>query len=225
MKVFSKKKFKEAQGYTEVEARKYSWVNKCDGKTVEELKKMPYVVSNDWLVEEEDYKKGEDNMEFKKGERVKHNIFGEGTVLVNSDSYSHHTSVEFDKENSSLHDCCGLGRRNHCWNCDSRDLKKVEIITSKDDLKNGDIVTLRNGDRLVFVNGEDFIDLSDDNDNCLSDIRDLEDDLRHDSYEDSDIVKVERPVEYTTVFTREEVKEMTVEEISKALGYEVKVVK
>ena len=67
--------------------------------------------------------------------------------------------------------------------------------------------------------------MSDDNDNCLSDICDLEDDFTHEIYEDSDIVKIERPVEYTTVFTRGEVKEMTVEEISKALGYEVKVVK
>ena len=121
---------------------------------------MPYIISKDWLVDEENYRKGKDNMEFK-----------------------------------------------------------------KDDLKNGDIVTLRNGDRLVFVGSEDFIDLSDDNDNCLSDICDLEDDFTHESYEDSDIVKIERPVEYTTVFSREEAKEMTVEEISKALGYEVKVVK
>ena len=160
MKVFSKEKFKETQGITEAELRKHEWASRCDGKTVEELKKMPYIISKDWLVDEENYRKGKDNMEFK-----------------------------------------------------------------KDDLKNGDIVTLRNGDRLVFVGSEDFIDLSDDNDNCLSDICDLEDDLTHYSYEDSDIVKIERPVEYTTVFTRGEVKEMTVEEISKALGYEVKVVK
>ena len=153
MKVFSKEKFKETQGITEAELRKHEWASRCDGKTVEELKKMPYIISKDWLVEEEDYRKGKDNMEFK-----------------------------------------------------------------KDDLKNGDIVTLRNGDRLVFVGSEDFIDLSDDNDNCLSDICDLEDDFTHESYEDSDIVKIERPVEYTTVFKREEVKEMTVEEISKALG-------
>ena len=158
MKVFSKEKFKESMNKTDEECSK--WVDELDGKTVEELKKMPYIISKDWLVEEEDYRKGKDNMEFK-----------------------------------------------------------------KDDLKNGDIVTLRNGDRLVFVGSEDFIDLSDDNDNCLSDICDLEDDFTHESYEDSDIVKIERPVEYTTVFTREEVKEMTVEEISKALGYEVKVVK
>ena len=158
MKVFSKEKFKESMNKTDEECSK--WVDELDGKTVEELKKMPYIISKDWLVEEEDYRKGKDNMEFK-----------------------------------------------------------------KDDLKNGDIVTLRNGDRLVFVGSEDFIDLSDDNDNCLSDICDLEDDFTHESYEDSDIVKIERPVEYTTVFKREEVKEMTVEEISKALGYEVKVVK
>lgn len=223
MKVFSKEKGKEKQGYTEVEAKKYSWVNDCEGKTVQWCRSQHYIIRDEWLVDEEDYKKGEDNMEFKKGERVKHIKFGEGTVLKSGDW---NIPVEFDKEDSEhLHNCAGLGKENHCWNCQPRDLEKIAIIVSKDDLKNGDIVTLRNGDRLVFVNDEDFIDLSDDNDNYLSEICDLEDDLRHDSDEDSDIVKVERPEKYTTVFTRTEVKEMTVEEISKALGYEVKVVK
>ena len=158
MKVFSKEKYKEDMNKTDEECSE--WVDELDGKTKEEIRKKGYRVNGDWLVDEENYRKGKDNMEFK-----------------------------------------------------------------KDDLKNGDIVTLRNGDRLVFVGGEDFIDLSDDNDNCLSDICDLEDDFTHESYEDSDIIKIERPVEYTTVFKREEAKEMTVEEISKALGYEVKVVK
>jgi len=43
---------------------------------------------------------------------------------------------------------------------------------------------------------------------------------------DSDIMKVERAVEYETVFNRDEtVKEMTIDEISRALGYEVKIIK
>ena len=185
---------------------------------------MPYIISKDWLVEEEDYRKGKDNMEFKVGEkvRIKYNLEDikyfkgglasdmkkeEGKIVTIAKIFNEKAEVE----------------ENH-WTWDLRAFEKLNIV-SKDDLKNGDIVTLRNGDRLVFVGGEDFIDLSDDNDNCLSDICDLEDDFTHESYEDSDIVKNERPVKFTTVFTREEAKEMTVEEISKALGYEVKVVK
>ena len=224
MKVFSKEKFKETQGITEVELRKHEWASRCDGKTVEELKKMPYIISKDWLVEEEDYRKGKDNMEFKVGEkvRIKYNLEDikdfkggfapgmkrlEGEIVTITDIRDGKAYVE-----------------ENLWTWDLRAFEKLNIV-SKDDLKNGDIVTLRNGDRLVFVGGEGFIDLSDDNDNYLSDICDLEDDFTHEHFKDNDIVKIERPVEYTTVFKREEVKEMTVEEISKALGYEVKVVK
>ena len=224
MKVFSKEKWKEDQGYTEVEAKKNSWVNDCEGKTVEQITKMGYGVISDWLVEEEDYRKGKDNMKFKVGEkvRIKYNLEDikdfkggfapgmkrlEGEIVTITDIRDGKADVE-----------------ENLWTWDLRAFEKLNII-SKDDLKNGDIVTLRNRDRLVFVGGEDFIDLSDDNDNYLSDICDLEDDLTHENFKDSDIVKIERPVEYTTVFAREEVKEMTVEEISKALGYEVKVVK
>ena len=222
MKVFSKEKYKESMNETDEECSK--WVDELDGKTEEEIREKGYGVSSDWLVEEEDYRKGKDNMEFKVGEkvRIKYNLEDikdfkggfasgmkrlEGEIVTITDILNGKAYVE-----------------ENLWTWDLRAFKKLNIV-SKDDLKNGDIVTLRNGDRLVFVGGEDFIDLSDDNNNYLSDIYDLEDDLRHDSHEDSDIVKIERPVEYTTVFAREEVKEMTVEEISKALGYEVKVVK
>lgn len=106
-----------------------------------------------------------------------------------------------------------------------REERKMEF--TKSDLKDGDVVTLRNGDRLIHNNGN-FTDLNEEHDNYLAYIDDLNDDLTcEDSDEkDSDIVKVERVKEYTTVYERnEEVKEMTVEEVSKALGYEVKIVK
>ena len=94
----------------------------------------------------------------------------------------------------------------------------------KQDLKNGDIVILRNGDRLVYTDCG-FKDLSKDFHNCISLLSDLNDDLTYCSERESnDIVKVERPVKYETVFEREEVKELTVDEISKRLGYKVKVV-
>ena len=105
------------------------------------------------------------------------------------------------------------------------------IIKDKKDLEEGDIVTLRNGDRLIYApdNFCDFADLSENNCNSLTDLTDLKDDLTFDGIDrdrNNDIVKVERPVSYYTAFEREDkAREMTVEEISKELGYEVKVVK
>jgi hypothetical protein len=97
----------------------------------------------------------------------------------------------------------------------------------KEELKNGDIVTLRNGNRLIYAN-EQFLDMSDKNNNDLSYIDDLNEDLTFydkDDYE-YDVIKVERMMGYFTIYAREKmVKEMTVAEISKALGYEVKIVK
>lgn len=120
----------------------------------------------------------------------------------------------------------------HCYEGERMWLdKELELIEvnkmTKKDLKNGDIVTLRNGDRLVLCD-ECFNDLSGDYSNHLYDLDELRDDLTYKAWDDdssSDIVKVERPVKYETVFERrEEVKELTVDEISEKLGYKVKVV-
>ena len=100
-------------------------------------------------------------------------------------------------------------------------------MINKDEIKEGDIITLRNGDRLLVDADKDLQDLSEENDNSVASLYVYRDDMIHCcGNKDYDIVKVERPVEYSTVYDRkEEVREMTVEEISKALGYEVKVVK
>lgn len=106
--------------------------------------------------------------------------------------------------------------------------KEFELITlanfTKADLEDGDIVTLRNGEKLMFYE-EDLFDIGRNHSNCLYDLDELTDDLKSEDEEDEDIVKVERAIDYTTLYQRKEAKEMTVEEISKALGYEVKIVK
>lgn len=116
------------------------------------------------------------------------------------------------------------------WTWDIRALIPLEF--KKGDFKVGDIITLRNGDRLIYEDEGEFADLSCENDNYIASIDDINDDLKYyddydDSYDDeNDIVKIERPIDYCTMYSREEkAKEMTVEEISKALGYEVKIVK
>ena len=94
-----------------------------------------------------------------------------------------------------------------------------------DDLKFGDILILRNGARYVFASGymygeKSYYSLDSSKIGLL-----YNDDLTENEDEkDHDIVKVERIG--NVIFERKvEVKEMTVEEISKALGYEVKIVK
>lgn len=96
--------------------------------------------------------------------------------------------------------------------------KLVKDFT-KADLKEGDIVTLRNGKVGLYSEDMSIDGLT---------IFNIEDDLTNNGSckEELDIVKVERPVSYTTVYEREEnAKEMTLKEICEALGYEVKIVK
>ena len=96
---------------------------------------------------------------------------------------------------------------------------------AKEDLKNGDIVTLRNGDRLS-IEGSTISDINDSNHNPVYSLGQFKDDLTFYRPErEYDIIRVERPVKYETVFEREEeVQELTVDEISERLGYKVKVV-
>ena len=100
----------------------------------------------------------------------------------------------------------------------------------KDELKTGDIVTLRNGDKLIYNEEyEEFKDLSSDYYNSLSDLDDLNDDMTYggDSKEDrkNDVIKIERPTGYETIFNNRETRKMTVAEICKELGYDVEIIK
>ena len=110
---------------------------------------------------------------------------------------------------------------------DLRAFEELEgLVINKDDIKEGDIITLRNGDRLLIDADKDVSDLSDENNNSVYSLDCYENDMTYRAGNSNyDIVKVERPVEYSIVYDKEAVREMTVEEISKALGYEVKVVK
>lgn len=111
------------------------------------------------------------------------------------------------------------------WLWDEEWFEPVDIVKTKKDLKDGDIVTLASGERLLFSDG-DFTDLDEEHYNYITYIDDLNDDLTYiNDRRKDDVVKVERPTSYYEVFNREDTKELTVEEISKLLGYEVKIVK
>lgn len=82
-------------------------------------------------------------------------------------------------------------------------------ISKKEELKKGDIVTLRNGDRLIYIPDDseysnDFIDIGECN-NFLCSLSDLKDDLTYDGEDrDSDIVKVEKTVRTEIVYERKD---------------------
>ncbi len=100
------------------------------------------------------------------------------------------------------------------------------IKFTKNDFQNLDVVILRNGDKLLYTDyGNVFIDVTEENSNEISFLNDFSKDLKHKEYEQFDIIKVERP-SYSTVYERkEEPKEVTMEELQKILGYEVKIIK
>lgn len=109
------------------------------------------------------------------------------------------------------------------WRSSEVELVKEYKMTKKD-LKTGDIVTLKNGDKLGLLE-EDFCNLSGGS-HWIDDLSDYNDDLTCDNrcYSEYDIIKVERPTEYETVYTRDDTVELTVDEISEKLGYKVKIV-
>lgn len=95
-----------------------------------------------------------------------------------------------------------------------------------DDLQFADIVTARNGKRYVVADGYLYSEVSDSYlDSCFINSWYNDDLTTEDNFKDYDIVKVERAG--NVIYEREEtkVKEMTLEEISKELGYEVRIVK
>ena len=165
-------------------------------------------------------------MKFKIGDRVKNESHGFGIIKkIRSDGTY---AVEFDEPFGSGHTCGGACKDNHGWWTLECDIELVKF--TKDDLKDGDIVTLRNGDRLLFCDDcfYEFAEGDSDNDLCYE--CELNTDLTYDDedteYRKNDIMKVERPTTYITVFVRkEDKKEMTVAEIEKALGYGIKIIK
>lgn len=104
---------------------------------------------------------------------------------------------------------------------------------TKADLKEFDVLECRSGKKMLATRDVPLDELEADGFSLRTWNDDLKDNTGADIY---DIMKVYRPIDslpldkskwkdLPVVYERTEVKEMTVEEISKALGYEVKVVK
>lgn len=84
------------------------------------------------------------------------------------------------------------------------DEKHIELVNkqfTKSDLKDGDIVTYRNGEKRTVINNK----LIDEEGEDANELNYYEKDLiQEDGTSDLDIIKVERPTGYTTVFERKE---------------------
>ena len=87
-------------------------------------------------------------------------------------------------------------KENRNWCIREYEIELIEnIIKTKYDLKDEDIVTLRNGDKLRYnENDEEFKDLTSDYTNSLSDLSDLNDDMTYDGDSRNDLIKVERAI-------------------------------
>lgn len=97
---------------------------------------------------------------------------------------------------------CSSLKENELWWMGEDEFTKVKFI--KSDLKDGDIVTYRNGLKKI-VSGDKLY-----GNDLFTSLRYYPEDLKDvDGEEKNDIVKVERPVKYETVFEREEVLDET----------------
>lgn len=166
-------------------------------------------------------KRGFDYMRYKCGDKVK-TEFGNGIIREVQGKITPYLVEHYDWHHghNGNESASGSYQGSKCWWFEEDELNLLTSFT-KDDFQDGDIITDRDGDRAVFFEGYFYGGTAFD---LLSEVTD---DFRYWDFDrDNDIIKIERP-NIGIMYERHEVevREMTVEEISKELGYEVKVVK
>lgn len=134
-------------------------------------------------------------MKFKVGDKVK--------VIAKKHGHGFNIgeTVKIEEISDRDYKCSSL-EKNELWWMGEDEFTKVKFI--KSDLKDGDIVTYRDGRKKIvfedkFYGSNHFVLLK----YYTEDLKDI------DGEEENDIVKVERPVKYETVFEREEVLDET----------------
>lgn len=139
-------------------------------------------------------------MKFKVGDRVKHEKWGKGTIRYIDNLYQPY-AVEFDKSFMAGHTCNRYCKDKHGLWCNEDELELVSQEFTKSDLKDGDIVRYRCGDKRI-VQGKDLNRTNGKHGYNLDEYR--KDLTEKDNFTSLDIIKVERPVKYETVFERKE---------------------
>lgn len=129
-------------------------------------------------------------MKFKVGDKVK--------VIAKKHGHGFNIGeiVKIEEISDRDYKCSSL-EKNELWWMGEDEFVKVKFI--KSDLKDGDIVTYRDGRKKIvfedkFYGSNKFVLLK----HYTEDLKDI------DGEEENDIVKVERPVKYETVFERKE---------------------
>ena len=134
-------------------------------------------------------------MKFKVGDKVK--------VIAKKHGHGFNIgeTVKIEEISDRDYKCSSL-KENELWWMGEDEFTKVKF--TKLDLKDGDIVTYRNGLKKI-VSGDKLY-----GNDLFTSLRYYPEDLKDvDGEEKNDIVKVERPVKYETVFEREEVLDET----------------
>ena len=134
-------------------------------------------------------------MKFKVGDKVK--------VIAKRHGHGFNIGeiVKIEEISDRDYTCSSL-KENELWWMGEDEFTKVQF--TKSDLKDGDIVTYRNGLKKI-VSGDKLY-----GNDLFTSLRYYPEDLKDvDGEEKNDIVKVERPVKYETVFEREEVLDET----------------
>lgn len=134
-------------------------------------------------------------MKFKVGDKVK--------VIAKKHGHGFNIGeiVKIEEISDRDYKCSSL-EKNELWWMGEDEFTKVKF--TKLDLKDGDIVTYRNGLKKI-VSGDKLY-----GNDLFTSLRYYPEDLKDvDGEEKNDIVKVERPVKYETVFEREEVLDET----------------
>lgn len=129
-------------------------------------------------------------MKFKVGDKVK--------VIAKKHGHGFNIGeiVKIEEISDRDYKCSSL-EKNELWWMEEDEFTKVKFI--KSDLKDGDIVTYRNGLKKI-VSGDKLC-----GNDLFAPLRYYTEDLKDvDGEEEYDIVKVERPVKYETVFERKE---------------------
>lgn len=140
-------------------------------------------------------------MKFKVGDKVK--FIGE---VVNHRVHGENLQADIEKYNNrfTISRISTTGyvefKENECWCIEFDEIELIlEKQFTKSDLQNGDIVTYRDGRKKIvfedkFYGSNHFVLLK----YYTEDLKDI------DGEEENDIIKVERPVKYETVFERKE---------------------
>lgn len=134
-------------------------------------------------------------MKYKVGDRVKDKEFGEGIVKGIEDNVY---AVEFDK-NIHQHSCFKKCKGGHGYWCTEGELELIRPKFTKSDLKDGDIVTYREGtkgmkqgERVIRKHNYTYLGGYNEDLTILN------------GQTEYDIIKVERPTQYETVFERKQ---------------------